>query len=207
MGKIWIIVIVIVLVALAYYMFMRNQPGVVPSYTAQTSSSDSSESKGSIQSLLTAGKNVTCTINYPDQAGSGTVYVSGNKFRGDFNLKAREKEMVSHMIKDAETAYMWSDGSDQGTMFKMDAVKPSVAPGTPSQTTDLNKEVDYKCSPGGADAAKFTPPANVKFTDMSAMMKNVEQSPAKGTQPKMDKSVCDAIADSAAKAQCISAFN
>src|SRR3989344_2836495 len=54
-------------------------------------------SKGSIQSLIAAGKSVSCDINYTDMEGKGMVYVSGKKVRGDFTTKVEEKEILSHM--------------------------------------------------------------------------------------------------------------
>jgi len=61
----------------------------------QSSSSGSSEQSqnelNSINGLLAQNKNVTCTFNSTDGSGnqtSGTVYIAGERMRGNFHFKA-----------------------------------------------------------------------------------------------------------------------
>lgn len=174
----------------------------------QSQASQSSKTRGSIKSLLGIGKNVTCDITYPDGNGSGTTFIADKKMRGDFTMMVDKKEMENHMIQDGDTTYFWS--GTQGTKMKIDdsvKVSPSPATGQQSQGADINKDVDYKCSSWSVDNSKFTPPADVSFTDMSALMDKMKQTqPATGQEPGTTKSsYCDQITDPAAKAACISA--
>lgn len=162
-----------------------------------------SVTKGSLRSLIAAGKNVNCEINYPDGSTKGTTYVSGNKMRGDFTVKGPDdKEIASHMINDGTYAYIWTDTAKQGTKVKIDAVKPSVSPNAQTQGADLDSEVDLKCSPWSVDDSKFTVPADIQFSDLSSIIKNSTGS----ATSKVDKSVCDQIPDATAKAECIKAL-
>ncbi len=200
-----VIVVLAILGIGAYVMSNKSaNPSPAPQTSAQPAASVTSDSstKGTLKSLLTSGKNVTCTFTYPDQTGSGTVYISSPKFRGDFSVKVEGKEMMSHMIQDNGTAYMWTDGSTQGTKFKMD-LNASPAPNASTQAADLNKEVDMKCSDWAVDNSKFAIPTNIQFADLSQMMNTQGQS---GAAPKMDKSICDQIQDPQAKAACLKAL-
>jgi hypothetical protein len=206
-----IAVVVIAVAGIGAYMAFGRGNKAVTSNTAQSAtSSGNSMMQGSIQSLLGAGKNVTCDITYTDGKGSGTIYVSSNKFRGDFNTTTNGKTYMSHMISDGTTAYVWSDNSTDGTKMNIAETKKmaSGSAQTNTQATDLNAKVAMKCSAWAVDNSKLTPPANIKFTDISAMM-NKAMTPAggnSGTAPNAS-SYCNSITDPQAKAACVSAMS
>lgn len=204
-----ILAVVVILALLGLFAFSQMKKPISPageqSAIQQNSSvpaTQESITKGSLRSLIAAGKNVNCEINFPDGNTKGTTFVSGNKMRGDFTVKGPDgKEMASHMINDGTYAYLWTDTVKQGTKMKIDAVKPSVSPAG-VQGADLDREVDLKCSPWSVDASKFNIPPDIQFNDVSSMLKNTGASSA----PKVDKSICDQIPDAASKAECIKAL-
>lgn len=195
------VVIAALLGIVAFTQLGKSSKSPQETNVAQETKPADSTTKGSIKSLLAAGKNVNCTISYPDAGSTGTVYVSGQKMRGDFNMMVEGKPMESHMIQDGTYVYSWT--GSQGAKFKVDeTLKASPVPGGQQQNVDLDKEVDYKCSSWSADNSKFTVPTDVKFVDMSETMKQVPtQSGNQGTQP----SACDQITDPQAKAACVAA--
>lgn len=207
-----IIGVVAVLAILGVIAFTQLNKPQAP--TSQIASSEKqteptpSVTKGTIQSLISAGKNVTCNLTYPDGNGEGMVYVSGSKVRGDFTVKVNESSMLTHMIQDGSGYfYMWSDTDKTGTKFKFDpnAPKPSIKPSNQPEAVDLEKEVDLKCDPWTVDNAKFEVPADVKFTDMSQIMNNATKNMGSSV-PKVDKSICDNIQDPESKAACLKAL-
>src|SRR3989344_3866057 len=187
-------VVVIALVSLFAYSRVSKSPSSVADVVKEGAQSVESMTKGSIKSLLSGGKNVSCTINYPDGQGRGTVYVSGQKMRGDFMMMADGKEMESHMIQDGDTGYFWS--GTQGTKMKIDkeANASPVASAQNAQGADLDKEVDLKCSAWMQDSSKFEVPSNVQFTDVSAMIQKM-QAPASAAPGGPGSSICDAITE------------
>lgn len=202
--------IVIIVVLIAFFMMQKTNPSTSSQSVNETQKVTESESlgsvtKGSIASLLAAGKNVTCAMTYPDGKGSGTIYVSGKKMRGDFTvIMDASKEYKSSMIQDGEYAYMWSDLDKKGTKFKVSGIPTPTPATTPkTDTVDINQEVDMNCSTWGVDPSKFVVPTDVQFTDMSAMMENIQ---GQGTMKDSQKSACDSIADPQAKAACQSAL-
>src|SRR5437016_2544581 len=91
------IIIGVVVLALIFgvvaFMKMSKPPTAqqteLTTQTTQSSPTPATASKGTIQGLLAAGQNVTCSINEPNS--QGTVFVSGNKFRGDFVVQVNNQ--------------------------------------------------------------------------------------------------------------------
>jgi len=189
-------IIVVIIIAAAGF-FLLKKPAQTPqeSPTVQQTQQEESQTKGSIKNLLAAGKNQTCTIKYPagEQMGEGTVYVSSKNMRGDFTFTSEGKTFDSHMIQDETYMYSWSSLSPQGVKMKIAELEKVQASPT-TESVDLNQEVDINCSSWSVDSGKFTPPANVNFTETNLTPPQTQ---------KIDKSVCDQITDAQAKASCL----
>lgn len=165
-------------------------------------SPEQSTAKGSIQSLIAGGKNVMCTVKYPEVEGAaqGTVYVSGKNMRGDFTTTVEGKAFDSHIISDGAFMYTWASSSPQGVKIKIDTTQAVVQATPGSQQVDINKELDLDCSSWSVDNSKLTPPSDVKFTEVSVP---ASQSPQQ-TQGTGDKSsFCNQLTDPQAKAVCL----
>lgn len=204
------IVAVIIIAVIGGYMVL-NKKSTAPSQpttSQEQSGQDEGIVKGSIKSLLSGGKNVSCSVKYPigDSTSEGKVYVTENKMRGDFTTTVEGKTMESHMISDGSYSYSWVSGTPQGVKIKIDETQAKASPvAGQSQQVDIDAQIDMNCSSWGVDNSMFTPPADVKFTDFSSMMKPAA-SPASGqTQQNRGSSVCDSITDPQAKAACVGA--
>lgn len=197
------IIILLIIAALGFMMMNKSSILNPQDSTQQSIDSNATGSQASIKSLLGAGKNVTCTVAYSENQSSGTIYVADKKFRGDFTITdAGGKQIESHMIQDGNYSYSWS--GSQGAKMKLEALAtPTPVPGATDQSADLDKKADIKCSAWGVDQSKFAVPADVQFTDLSAVMKQTQD---QSTQMKdSNKAACDAIPDPQAKAACLSA--
>lgn len=207
--KIGIIIAAFILLVIIAFFALNQASKTSSNKIASSEKSESSEplTRGSIASLLTSGKNVNCTMSYPDGKGAGTIYVSGKKMRGDFTVNVETiGEVKSSMIQDGEYAYMWSDADKKGTKFKVSGIPtPSPTANSSNQSVDLNQEVDLKCSSWGVDPSKFTVPSDVEFTDMSAMMEKVQDQ--SGAIQNNQSNLCDSITDPQDKAACVSALS
>lgn len=193
--------VIAVLVGGYFFLNKKAQAPEEPSTASQEQKQETGLIKSSIKSLLSGGKNVICTVKYPDgeETAEGKIYVSGQKMRGDFNMTVSGKAMESHMISDGSYVYSWSSESGQGVKMKIDQTEVKASP--TSESVDIDKEVDMDCSSWGVDNSKFSIPSNIQFTDLSEMMM---QTPAPGGQ-NQGSSVCDQITDPAAKAACMKA--
>ena len=201
-----VIAIAVLILALlggaAYMKFAKTStaPQQSPTVQEQPKASPSGVT-GTLKSLF--GKNQSCTITYPNNGGSGTFYVSGNKFRGDFTVKtAGEKETTSQVVSDGVYTYIWSSESPTGIKMKLDVTSPTASAQTGN--FNLDQEVSLNCSPWGVDASKFTIPTNIQFTDLSSMIAPKAEN---GTKETQTTSLCDEIEDTTAKAACVKALS
>ncbi len=128
--------------------------------------------KGTLRALLAMGKDSVCTVHV-DTSGTesqGTVYISGTSMRGDFSLRSASTGTIeSHMIKEGDMMYMWSNN---GQGIKMDASASAAQSGSvQSQTTvNLDTAYGYECKAWRKDVSKFSIPSSVNFVDLNAMI-------------------------------------
>jgi hypothetical protein len=143
------------------YLNMNKGASLTTSVKEQVASS-----KNSIKGLLSSVTPQKCTFK-DKETSEGTVYVSGGKMRGDFSSTIEGKSTVSHIIVDGSTMYTWTD--DQNTGFKVAFDPEDVEEAKDDlENVDLNKEVDYNCSPWIVQGDLLTPPSDVKFADFSS---------------------------------------
>lgn len=204
-----VIVAVIILLALGgYFIFGKNKAPEKMAQTSQTPAKTSaSATNTTLAGLLAMGQNQRCTFSTNSTTGgttNGTFYVSKGNVRGDMTMKASNgKEDQMSIIRMGDTNYIW--GSALPTGIKMTLSLDKITQGAnanASQYSSINQKADFNCVPWSVDSSLFTPPANVKFTDMTSMMPN-SVSPG-GTQvtPSGKGYLCDGITDPSAKAAC-----
>lgn len=208
-------VIVLLLIIGAVGFMMMQKPSTksasettTPKDTTQDTSGVSTTT-GSIRSLLAGGKNISCTVTYPENGGGGTMFIADKKMRGDFSTKdSSGKQIESHMIQDGDFAYSWM--GTQGVKMKIDtSVKASPAAGSAGQSVDLDKQENMNCQSWSVDNSKFTVPADVKFMDATSFTGQTQTQTQTNTNatsnPSVDKSACAAITDPTVKAACLNA--
>lgn len=175
-----------------------------------TESADTSSAQqatpSSMKELMASGVSQRCTFN-DAPAGSatqGTVYIGGGKVRTDFTSQSSSGSVSGHMIADGTTIYTWMDNMSTGFKMSMSATQSSSS-GSSQQGIDVNKKVDYNCSPWSVDASLFVVPTSITFSDMSAMMQG---SAGAGASAGGNAAQCQACASlsGSAQAQCKAAL-
>lgn len=204
-----IIVAVIILLGLGGFLFLgkngtsKNQ---VTQITPTPTVTENSMTQNSLLDLLTGGKTQSCTFTYAGSDGTktdGTVYISGTKMRGDIStITSSKKESKITMIRDGDITYIW--GSDLPTGIKMTLSANDLKSNTQAnQYFNSTQKTDYKCSPWSVDSSMFSVPTNIKFTDISSMMKGIV-SPTGTIQTGSDP--CASITDPTTKTACENAL-
>ena len=180
------VLIVVVLLLLALLgggaFMMMNKPGSSPTKaTVADAQGTTPTSGGSVQKtlkeLFTSGVAQKCSFSNKSEAPAveGVTYISSGKMRGDFTTAVADKTITSHMIVEGKTNYMWTD--EQKVGFKMtidtDAMETPVPTGSnvQQQALDMNKSMEYDCTPWVVDASLFVPPADIEFSDFGDMLK------------------------------------
>ena len=203
------IIALLLLGAGGYFLFSKNSANPTQTQTSATNEAETATENSAMSSLIdlvTSGKTNQCTFDVAAETGStkGTIYIAGEKMRGDIETTTKEgKTSQMYMIRDNDMYYMWGGELPSGIKmtFDVDELKTNTQA---SQNVDLNAKIDYRCSDWIADNSKFTPPSNVKFTDLSSMME--KESPT-GTKTQTGSSPCDDITDTTAKAACKAAIS
>lgn len=180
---IWIAIGIILLLGIggvAYWKLAKPQPAQP---TPQQTTPQQTSVMQSLKDLIMSGATVKCDVSFDSgkTSTSGTTFVSGKNIRADFSTTLSDgKSMTGHMIQDGTFAYIWSSAMPTGVKMKVEAITgTATASGQAPQTNavDVNQKMNTTCSPWVADSAMFTPPTDVKFTDLSQMMQNLPKVP------------------------------
>lgn len=155
----------------------------------QSQQEEQAEEAGSLKStlkgLMGMGKEQKCTWSFEDENGKneGVVYVDGEKFRQEAKFNQDGKEMTAYIISDGEWFYQWLSDSKEGTKMKIsemeqmaeDNQSPEKQASSEQIKGELNQEIDYDCDSWGVDSGMFFAPVDVTFSDMTEMIKNLQQ--------------------------------
>lgn len=176
MKKVLIVVVVLLLLgAGGYYLYMQKL-----SPKSSSTPSQSGGIFGSIKDALSKQLSLQCTFTTDDGVAT-TAFLKAGAVRVDSNGKTAD-QMGSFIMRDKKI-YFWQSNSKQGTMMDIAAV--SVTPGSTgvAPTNAAQKESDNvmttlekfkdKCKAAVVSDSLFTPPTDVKFTNISEMMKAV----------------------------------
>ena len=158
-----LVVIAVVLLGGGYYYSANRAP-------APADAGDTAASPRSLRALVGLGQSLTCSFSKTDAeaTNAGTIFVAGDKMRGDFTMTASSSGTVaSHMIKMGDDIYVWSDAL-AGQGLKMRATAGAEGSSAQAdQSVDWDQEMDYDCGSWRADDSKFALPAGVKFMDFT----------------------------------------
>lgn len=177
-----IVAAIAILGALAY--FLTKGP-TNPLQTESNNGAEKSSVAGTLADIFKLGQNVTCTYSSPD--GSGTVYLSGERFRADFSTP---DGTTGSVIRDNDYTYVWNSGTPDG--FKMKNSSESFEGDieeneTAKQMFNPEQNVNYECNPWTVDSSIFQPPTDRQFVNLEAQMEELKQG-----QGEADQDLCSA---------------
>lgn len=145
----------------------------------------------SMRDLLAMGKSQQCTVSSSSVDDknvktdtTGTLYISGKKIAQEVVVTSTDKDfprVSMRMISDGTYMYTWNtETKSQGMKIKItepEEGKP-VNDKKSNGAVSMDDKLDVKCSNWIADNSKFDIPSDVKFTDLSELMKNIPTVPA-----------------------------
>jgi hypothetical protein len=195
-------IIALLIIAAGALVFTRNNTTTEVASNSSTaeSATQASVETASIKSLIESGRNRMCTFKTVESGteSEGTVYVADGKMRGDFAIQAGTTSMISHMIHDGSTGFVWTDG--QATGFKI-AIDTNEISAQQDKYLDPNKNLEFNCEAWSQDSFKFKLPSDIAFNE-------IPKAPtADGTvnSKEVQQAVCNSLPEPA-KSQCISAI-
>jgi uncharacterized protein YxeA len=158
--------------------YMLTRPDDASTNNNQTSQTDNNQQaseqqkqseQGSIQSFLAAGNNKRCT--YTEGDTSGTIYFASNKrMRMDYQSTGDNPANGSMIVSDTQQ-HIWDNTTKEGFImaFKPTEGSSNSTATSQNQAVDVNKSYNFSCESWQVDESKFTPPTDVKFTDLKAL--------------------------------------
>jgi len=167
---------------------------------------------GSIDDLIARKIPSKCT--YQSVVGetkqSGTVYIQGANARTYLEMAANGETLKMNALKVGDWQYMWNEGMMTGNKINM--VDPEFialqkkykdqAAEQKGTNVDFGAKMNLKCRVWVPDAATFSVPTNVQFSDMTQMMKAAAQS-AEGSKASICN-MCGSLTGEA-KDECLQA--
>ncbi len=172
--------------------------------TLDTSKDEKSQAQAALKigQIMEKGGQAVCTITSLEADASVTVMsISGKKMKIVGKVGPSATDGV--MINDGEYTYLYDTGSTTGMKMKnpteteakeMEKDAKKAYEDLPESvksneyTSEYDNEEKYKieCKEGNVAASEFVPPANIKFTDPSEMMKQtLKDIPGMPTMPAM----------------------
>ena len=205
-----VVVILLLLLGAGGYLMLNKNTASSPKTTATTNTKQTEKqpTTKSLIDLVRMGQNLRCSFKAEVTNGSteGTVYVSGQNIRADFNITTSGKIMKTSMIKNGDTNYLWGDNLPSGIKMTLSLDQISQNEQT-SRYFNANQKTDYNCTPWNVDSSLFTVPTNIKFTDMTSLLAPKTTGAAVQTQTKTGAfDPCSQITNETAKAACENAL-
>ncbi len=161
---------------------------------------------GTIRDLMGMKKAQKCTWIVEDQ-GSSVVYVDGDNTRIESSVMGMNDQAVQQMItiSDQKLAHTWNPVTKQGMKMNVeDTEVEEMEDESDEEAADyevtVNENFEFKCESWKADKSMFEIPTDVNFTDMNAMVEQMEQN-----VDEMKK-VCDFLSGED-KEECLKGFS
>lgn len=173
---------------------------------------------GSVKDLL--GLNQAQSCEWQGENGEMTqVYVDkdGKRTRLEVKMPASEEQPATEMmtIVDTKVVHTWDNITKKGMKMKAEEMSEEemrvddlggedVSEMDQEQAEyeqEMTQEYQFTCQPWQVDESFFTPPTDVTFTDMSAMMEQMQQSA--GEMKEQMKGLCNMLSGEE-KAECLS---
>lgn len=150
-----------------------------------------------MKDLMARGKSMKCTYTQKiDDGGtaSGVIYMADKNARTEITVSEKAGHTAKmYAIINKDWVYSWTEGSSTG--FKMTTEASELSEKQEETVTDLSKEIDFECKSWKKDSSKFKTPSNVKFDDMSEMIKNLGdvnfEEEAKNAEDEGNKFICE----------------
>lgn len=124
--------------------------------------------EGSIIDLANRGGSWRCAVVHTSGVGdsSGTVYVAGDRLRGDFTSRAQGMVLESHLIKKESFVYAWSPLTPTGYKIPVAAITGDGTTAPQGQFSSAQQAYSYNCQPWDVDESQFSVP-DITFIDVN----------------------------------------
>jgi len=172
-----IIILIIIVVALAGWKFLgkgkktTTQGGTQEGQATPTQAAGESFT-GKIKDAFMRNIPLECTYKTDDQ-NFATAHLKNKKYHAEITSNGK----LSYVILVDNCFWMWEKDKTEGVKmcFEPQEGEDIWTDFEQQQQEGSTTDLDYNCAPSIVNDAVFTPPVNIKFTDVSEMIKNLGQ--------------------------------
>lgn len=150
--------------------------------------SDNGSSRASAEQIstdfLTLSKyerDLSCSFDIVEESTliTGTVYTSGGNMRGTYTTNILGAQNTFDIIRNSSNTYVWEEEGSIAYVYENDQFEQYVAEAADQTTGDVfNVEdgIDFECESWTPDNARFNPPSDVEFQDITQQVNSTLES-------------------------------
>ncbi|MEK7635401.1 MAG: hypothetical protein AAB446_03165 [Patescibacteria group bacterium] len=159
-------VIIVVLLALGTGIYIYSSRPITPIAGAD----GTIKGNYSIESIRLLGNPYECAFikSEGDSKIAGTVRITADQLRGDFDISLINSNFASHLIITGDTAYTWTSLQpigNKGPIAK--STSQNASPIAQAQIIGEKDKIDYTCSIWNADTKVFEIPTGITFAELN----------------------------------------
>lgn len=201
--------------AVGVFLYSQNKNDPEPNTTAATEQTkEDSTIASDLTSILKSGQTQKCNFSSDEENGnstSGIVYMTRNQMRTDVTSNINNNSSSIYVIRDGDENYIWGSEFPNNTGMKMTlSIEEYESSEESKKYFDPSKKAEYSCSGWTIDPSVFTPPTNIKFQDIGAllqgMMKGASKAPTSATGGTSECTICNSLTGDA-KTACMKQFS
>lgn len=160
--------------------------------------------------MLKNGKSLECNFSTTNDGETtiGTMWIDGSsqRMKGSF---VRGNQTFNVIVAN-NTNYMWGSELENGISMNLEPGEAFADVANDEENTTVadvgltdTMPIDFTCKKWFIDENNFIPPADVQFTDMSAMMKQMQNIVPNGNSIESACAVCNFLPEGEEKASCM----
>lgn len=204
-----VVVVIIIIVAIWTITSKKSETtdSLANANTENTNTTKDTKAQ-SLKALMAANTPQECAFQNSAESSTseGKIYLAKGMMRGDFTSVSGGQTFTSHMVTKDNGVYTWVDNTDTGFKTSIDANAQAATDNGQKQAIDINQELNYDCKPWSVDNNIFELPANITFTDVSAMMKQNLNAPSDSSDKAALCKTCDQVEAGPSRDQCKTAL-
>jgi len=167
-----IIILVVIVAALAGWFLIGKGKKATDQGDGQRTGQEEAKGEsfsGKIKDAFTRNIPLKCTYKMDDN-NFGTGWIKNKRYYGE--ITANNKQGFIILVDNC--MWTWDKDKAEGVKMCFD-VEEGESIWDEMESQDNQFKDDYNCSPSVVNDAVFTPPNNIKFTDLDEMMKGLGQ--------------------------------
>ena len=168
MKKLLPIILILVAVGVVVFIFVNRGSSETSVDVTPSDSSASDSFSGTLKDAVNLGIAMKCT--YTVEGNEYESLIKGENYRG--KIKTAEGKTGEVIMKN-NCMWTWTEGEVQGMKTCFEESDPETTDMWEQPQGAVGTDITYTCLPTTVTDAEFTPPSDIDFMDLDAMMEGL----------------------------------